>query len=253
MHTTANRAASPAAVGSPAIVARRLTKRFGSMTAVDSLSFEVVPGRVTGFVGPNGAGKSTTLRMLLGLVEPDDGSATVLGLPYASLERPITAAGAVLEVQSFHPLRSGRNHLRVLAAASGIDDARVDEVLEIVGMTAAARRKAGKYSLGMRQRLGLAAALLGDPSVLILDEPANGLDPHGIRWLRTTLRDLAGEGKAVLVSSHQLDEVARMADEVIVIDRGRMLRQGSLAELTNDGATNLEELFLDLTDGKGIR
>jgi ABC-2 type transport system ATP-binding protein len=223
------------------------------MTAVDGLSFEVVPGRVTGFVGPNGAGKSTTLRMLLGLVEPDDGSATVLGLPYASLERPTTAAGAVLEVQSFHPLRSGRNHLRVLAAASGIDDGRVDEVLEIVGMTAAARRKAGKYSLGMRQRLGLAAALLGDPSVLILDEPANGLDPHGIRWLRTTLRDLAGEGKAVLVSSHQLDEVARMADEVIVIDRGRMLRQGSLAELTNDGATNLEELFLDLTDGKGIR
>jgi ABC-2 type transport system ATP-binding protein len=240
-------------VGSPAIVARRLTKRFGDVTAVDGLSFEVVPGRVTGFVGPNGAGKSTTLRMLLGLVEPDDGQATILGLPYASLEDPITVAGAVLEVQSFHPLRSGRNHLRVLAAASGIDDARVDEVLEIVGMTAAARRKAGKYSLGMRQRLGLAAALLGDPSVLILDEPANGLDPHGIRWLRTTLRDLAGEGKAVLVSSHQLDEVARMADEVIVIDRGRMLRQGSLAELTNDGATNLEELFLDLTDGKGIR
>ena len=240
-------------VASPAIVARRLTKRFGQMTAVDGLSFEAVPGKVTGFVGPNGAGKSTTLRMLLGLVEPDDGSATILGLPYASLEDPITIAGAVLEVQSFHPLRSGRNHLRVLAAAAEIDDGRVDEVLEIVGMTAAARRKAGSYSLGMRQRLGLAAALLGDPSVLILDEPANGLDPHGIRWLRQTLRDLSAEGKAVLVSSHQLDEVARMADDVIVIDRGRMLRQGTLAELTGEGETTLEDLFLDLTDGKGIR
>jgi ABC-2 type transport system ATP-binding protein len=240
-------------VGSPAIVARRLTKRFGEVTAVDGLSFEAVPGKVTGFVGPNGAGKSTTLRMLLGLVEPDDGSATILGLPYASLEDPITVAGAVLEVQSFHPLRSGRNHLRVLAAASEIDDARVDEVLEIVGMTAAARRKAGSYSLGMRQRLGLAAALLGDPSVLILDEPANGLDPHGIRWLRETLRDLAAARKAVLVSSHQLDEVARMADDVIVIDRGRVLRQGTLAELTGAGETTLEDLFLDLTDGKGIR
>ena len=240
-------------VGSPAIVARRLTKRFGDVTAVDGLSFEAVPGRVTGFVGPNGAGKSTTLRMLLGLVEPDDGSATILGLPYASLEDPLTVAGAVLEVQSFHPLRSGRNHLRVLAAAAEIDDARADEVLEIVGMTAAAKRKAGTYSLGMRQRLGLAAALLGDPSVLILDEPANGLDPHGIRWLRQTMRDLAADGKAVLVSSHQLDEVARMADDVIVIDRGRVLRQGCLDELTEAGETTLEDLFLDLTDGKGIR
>jgi len=240
-------------VGSPAIVARRLTKRFGEVTAVDGLSFEAVPGKVTGFVGPNGAGKSTTLRMLLGLIEPDDGSATILGLPYASLEDPITVAGAVLEVQSFHPLRSGRNHLRVLAAAADIDYGRVDEVLEIVGMTAAARRKAGSYSLGMRQRLGLAAALLGDPSVLILDEPANGLDPHGIRWLRQTLRDLAADGKAVLVSSHQLDEVARMADDVIVIDRGRVLRQGTLDELTGAGETTLEDLFLELTDGKGIR
>jgi ABC-2 type transport system ATP-binding protein len=244
---------APRTVGSPAIVARGLTKRFGPITAVDGLSFEAVPGTVTGFVGPNGAGKSTTLRMLLGLVEPDDGSATILGLPYASLEDPIRVAGAVLEVQSFHPLRSGRNHLRVLAAAAEIGDERVDEVLEIVGMTAAARRKARSYSLGMRQRLGLAAALLGDPSVLILDEPANGLDPHGIRWLRQTLRDLAADGKAVLVSSHQLDEVARMADDVIVIDRGRVLRQGSLDELTGGGETTLEDLFLELTDGKGIR
>jgi len=166
---------------------------------------------------------------------------------------PYTTLFRSLEVQSFHPLRSGRNHLRVLAAAAEIDDGRVDDVLEVVGMTAAARRKAGSYSLGMRQRLGLAAALLGDPSVLILDEPANGLDPHGIRWLRQTVRELAADGKAVLVSSHQLDEVSRMADDVIVIDRGRVLRQGTLAELTGRGETNLEDLFLELTDGKGIR
>ena len=250
MHAATNSAA-PAEVGSPAIVARRLTKRFGSMTAVDGLSFEVVPGRVTGFVGPNGAGKSTTLRMLLGLVEPDDGSATVLGLPYASLERPITRCGGGARGAELPPVAERAEPPAVLAAASGIDDGRVDEVLEIVGMTAAARRKAGSYSLGMRQRLGLAAALLGDPSVLLLDEPANGLDPHGIRWLRTTLRELAAEGKAVLVSSHQLDEMARMADDVIVIDRGRLLRQGSLEELTNRGTTNLEDVFLDLTDEGG--
>ncbi len=242
-----------AAVGTPAIVARGLTKRFGSLTAVDGLSFEVVPGRVTGFVGPNGAGKSTTLRMLLGLVEPDEGTATVLGLPYASLEQPMTTVGAVLEVQSFHPLRTGRNHLRVLAAASGIDDARVDAALELVGMTDAAGRKAGGYSLGMRQRLGLAGALLGDPSVLILDEPANGLDPHGIRWLRTTLRDVAAGGKAVLVSSHLLAEMARMVDDVIVIDRGRLLRQGAIEELTDAGAASLEDVFLELTDEGGVR
>jgi ABC-2 type transport system ATP-binding protein len=242
-----------ATVGTPAIVARGLTKRFGSVTAVDGLSFEIVPGRVTGFVGPNGAGKSTTLRMLLGLVEPDEGTATVLGLTYASLERPMTTVGAVLEVQSFHPLRTGRNHLRVLAAASGIDDARVDAALDLVGMTDAAGRKAGSYSLGMRQRLGLAGALLGDPSVLILDEPANGLDPHGIRWLRTTLRDVAAAGKAVLVSSHLLAEMARMADDVIVIDRGRLLRQGAIEELTDAGAASLEDVFLELTDEGGVR
>ena len=240
-------------VATPAIVARNLTKRFGSVTAVDALSFEVVPGRVTGFVGPNGAGKSTTLRMLLGLVEPSEGSATVLGSPYASLERPMTAVGAVLEVQSFHPLRTGRNHLRVLAAASGIDDARVDAVLDLVDLREAARRKAGGYSLGMRQRLGLAGALLGDPSVLILDEPANGLDPHGIRWLRTTLRAVADDGKAVLVSSHLLAEMARVADDVIVIDRGRLLRRGDIDELTDGGATSLEDVFLELTDGRSVR
>src|SRR4051794_22643133 len=191
-------------VGSPAIVARRLTKRFGSVTAVDDLSFEAVPGKVTGFVGPNGAGKSTTLRMLLGLVEPDDGNATILGLPYASLAGPITVAGAVLEVQSFHPLRSGRNHLRVLAAASGVDDRRVDEVLEVVEMTAAGRRKAGSYSLGMRQRLGVAGALLGGPAGVVLGGAAKGGGPPGIRWAWEAGGGPATGGKARLGSGPPL-------------------------------------------------
>jgi ABC-2 type transport system ATP-binding protein len=221
---------------SPAIIGRRLTKRFGDVTAVQDLSFEVRPGRVTGFLGPNGAGKSTTLGMLLGLVRPSEGEATVLGVPYRSLDRPAHLIGAVLETQSFHPLRSGRNHLRVLAAASGIPRARVDDVLEEVGLGGAVGRKAGKYSLGMRQRLGLASALLGDPCVLILDEPANGLDPQGIRWLRELLREFAHRGNAVLVSSHLLAEMAQMADDVIVIHRGRLIRQGTIAELTNGGA-----------------
>jgi ABC-2 type transport system ATP-binding protein len=240
-------------IGSPAIVARGLVKRFGSVTAVDDLSFEVVPGRVTGFVGPNGAGKSTTLRILLGLVEPDAGTASVLGLPYGSADRPARTIGAVLEVQSFHPLRSGRNHLRVLAAASGIPERRVGEVLEIVDLQSAADRKAGGYSLGMRQRLGLAVALLGDPKVLVLDEPANGLDPHGIRWLRQTVRRVAADGNAVLVSSHLLGEMAQMADDVIVIDHGRLRYQGSIADLTKAGAESLEDVFLELTDEEGIR
>jgi ABC-2 type transport system ATP-binding protein len=174
--------------------------------------------------------------MLLGLVRPSEGDATVLGMPYRSLDRPGQIVGAVLETQSFHPLRSGRNHLRVLAAASGIPRARVDEVLEQVGLGGAVGRKAGKYSLGMRQRLGLAGALLGDPRVLILDEPANGLDPEGIRWLRELLREFAYRGNAVLVSSHLLAEMAQMADDVIVIHRGRLIRQGTIDELTNGGA-----------------
>jgi ABC-2 type transport system ATP-binding protein len=229
-----------ATIGSPAIVARGLVKRFGSVRAVDDLSFEVVPGRVTGFVGPNGAGKSTTLRMLL-------------GLPYRSADRPARTVGAVLEVQSFHPLRSGRNHLRVLAAASGIEGTRVGEVLDAVGLAEAADRKAGGYSLGMRQRLGLAAALLGDPKVLVLDEPANGLDPHGIRWLRETLRQVAAAGNGVLVSSHLLSEMAQMADDVIVIDHGRLRYQGSIADLTKAGDESLEDVFLEMTDEEGIR
>jgi len=219
-------------IGSPAIAARGLTKRFGAVTAVQDLSFEVRPGRVTGFLGPNGAGKSTTMRMVLGLVRPTSGSTTVLGMPYASLDRPSTSVGAVLEVQSFNPLRTGRNHLRVLAAASGIDDARIDVVLAQVGLSEAADRKAGGYSLGMRQRLGLAGALLGEPVILILDEPANGLDPQGIRWLREFLRWFAASGNAVLVSSHLLSEMAQMADDLIVIDQGRLVRQGSVADLT---------------------
>jgi ABC-2 type transport system ATP-binding protein len=241
------------AIGSPAIAARGLTKRFGSVSAVEDLSFEVEPGRVTGFVGPNGAGKSTTLRMLLGLVEPDAGTASVLGLPYGSTDLPARTVGAVLEVQSFHPLRSGRNHLRVLATASGIDGSKVDEVLATVGLGDAADRKAGGYSLGMRQRLGLAAALLGDPAVLVLDEPANGLDPHGMRWLRETLRGFADDGKAVLISSHLLGEMAQTADDVIVVDRGRLRFQGSVADLTKAGTQNLEDVFLELTDEEGIR
>jgi ABC-2 type transport system ATP-binding protein len=221
------------AIGTPAIAVRGLTKRFGSLTAVDDLSFEVRPGVVTGFLGPNGAGKSTTLRIVLGLVAPTDGTASVLGMPYASLDDPARTVGAVLETQSFNPLRSGRNHLRTIATAAGIPLPRADEVLEQVGLAAAARRNAGKYSLGMRQRLALGAALLGEPKVLILDEPANGLDPQGIRWLRRFVRDFAAAGNAVLVSSHVLTEMAQLADEAIVIHRGRLVRQARVAELTN--------------------
>ena len=223
-------------LGSPAIVARGLTKRFRDVIAVDDLSFDVLPGRVTGFLGPNGAGKSTTLRMLLGLVRPSDGEATVLGLPYRSLHRPTRAVGAVLETQSFNPIRSGRNHLRAMANASGIAPGRVDEVLDQVGLHEAAGRKVGKYSLGMRQRLGLAGALLGGPRILVLDEPANGLDPLGIRWLRELLRGFAEAGGAVLISSHLLAEMDQMVDDVIVLHRGRLVRHGSIHDLTNVGS-----------------
>jgi ABC-2 type transport system ATP-binding protein len=220
-------------LGSPAISVHGLTKRFGAVTAVDDLSFEVRPGVVTGFLGQNGAGKSTTLRVILGLASPTEGSGTVLGRPYRSLPDPARTVGAVLETQSFNPLRSGRNHLRVLASASGIDRRRVEEVLEQVGLSAAAGRKAGRYSLGMRQRLALGAALLGEPRVLILDEPANGLDPQGIRWLRDLLRRFAAEGNAVLVSSHVLTEMGQLVDEAIVIHRGRLVRQAKVRELTD--------------------
>jgi ABC-2 type transport system ATP-binding protein len=239
-------------VGSPAVSVRGLTKRFGDVTAVEDLTFEVQPGRVTGFLGPNGAGKSTTLRMILGLVGPSTGTASVVGMPYRDLESPARTVGAVLETQSFNPLRTGRNHLRVLAAAEGIDDGRVDAVLDLVDLSAAGNRKAGKYSLGMRQRLALAGALLGEPSILILDEPANGLDPLGIRWLRDFLQRFAAGGNAVLVSSHQLGEMEQMADEAVVIYRGRLVRQASMAAMTADGSISLEEAFLEMTHGKGI-
>jgi ABC-2 type transport system ATP-binding protein len=215
-----------------AISVQGLTKRFGDVLAVDQLEFRVDPGTVVGFLGPNGAGKTTTLRMLLGLVTPTAGMATIAGRPYHELADPARRVGAVLEASGFHPGRSARDHLRVLATAAGLDPRRVDEVLEQTGLAAAGRRRVGGFSLGMRQRLGLAAALLGDPEVLILDEPANGLDPEGVRWLRGLVRGLADQGRTVLVSSHVLAEVAQTVDQVVIIDRGRLVAQSTLAALT---------------------
>jgi len=211
---------------------RGLTKRFGAVTAVDDLSVNVRHGSVTGFLGPNGAGKTTTLRMLLGLVTPTAGTATIDGQPYRALARPREVAGAVLESSGAYPGRTAAAHLRIEALVAGAPRSRVDEVLDLVGLADAAGRRVGGFSLGMRQRLSLATALLCDPEVLILDEPANGLDPEGVRWLRQMLRDLAGEGRTVLVSSHILAEVAQTADRVIIIDRGRLVAEASLAELT---------------------
>ena len=213
-----------------------LTKRYGATLAVDGLSFRAEPGRVLGFLGPNGAGKTTTLRTLLGLTLPTSGQATVDGRSYRSLTEPISQVGAVLEGPQFHPGRTGRNHLRMLAMAAGIPASRVDELLRLVDLDGAGGKRVKGYSLGMRQRLSLAAALLGDPRALVLDEPANGLDPQGIRWLRDFLRAQAGEGRTVLISSHVLAEVAQTVDEVVVVTRGRLVAQGSLDELTQ-GAT----------------
>ncbi|TCN31127.1 ABC-2 type transport system ATP-binding protein [Kribbella orskensis] len=210
-----------------------LTKVFGSVRAVDNLSFTVAPGTVTGFLGPNGAGKTTTLRCLLGLVTPTAGTATIGGLRYADLPRPSGTVGAVLDASSFHPARTARNHLRVLCAANGYPVQRGDEVLTLVGLTPAAGRKVNEYSAGMRQRLGLAAALLGDPQVLLLDEPANGLDPEGIVWLRRFLRRMASEGRTILLSSHVLSEVEQTVDDVVIIDKGSLVGQGGLAELAD--------------------
>lgn len=208
-----------------------LTKRFGSVLAVDDLTFAVEPGRMTGFLGPNGAGKTTTLRMLLGLIRPTSGSSTIGGRPYSQLDEPLRAVGAGLDGSSFHPGRSGRDHLRWVAAAAGIPAGRADEVLALTGLRDAARRRVGGYSMGMRQRLALAGALLGDPQVVILDEPANGLDPEGIAWLRGFLRHLAAEGRTVLVSSHVLSEVQQTVDDVLIIARGRLVRSGPLSTL----------------------
>ena len=208
-----------------------LSKTFGTVKAVDNLSFKVPAGTITGFLGPNGAGKTTTLRCLLGLISPTAGSATIGGRPYVDLPHPSTTVGAMLEASSFHPARSGRNHLRVYCTVNGFPEKRADEVLDVVGLGKAAKQKVKGYSMGMRQRLGLAAALLGDPKVLILDEPANGLDPEGIAWLRRFLRRMAEEGRTVLVSSHVLSEVEQTVDNVLIINRGTLVRQGSIAEL----------------------
>jgi ABC-2 type transport system ATP-binding protein len=216
----------------PPVEVRALTKRYGSTLAVENLTFAIPAGRITGFLGPNGAGKSTTLRALLGLVRPSSGEARVEGSRYAELRDPLGTVGAVLESESFHPGRSGRNHLRVVAAAAGVPVARVDEVLAEVELSAAARRRVGGYSLGMRQRLSVAGALLGRPRLLVLDEPANGLDPEGIRWLREFLRSFAAAGGTVLISSHVLGEVAQIVDEVVIIHRGQLIAQEPLAALT---------------------
>jgi ABC-2 type transport system ATP-binding protein len=213
------------------IEVERLSKRFRKIVAVDDLSFKVREGAITGFLGPNGAGKTTTLRIILGLVHPTAGRATVMERLYRELESPTRQVGAVLEASDFHPGRSGRNHLRVLATATGIPKSRVEEVLEIVDLEQVAGRRAGGYSLGMRQRLSLAGALLGDPRVLVLDEPANGLDPQGIRWLRELLRSLAAEGRTIFISSHVLAEVEQIVDEVVIIHRGKFVEQATTAEL----------------------
>ncbi len=215
------------------IVISGLTKQFRKVRAVDNLSFTVEPGRVTGFLGPNGAGKTTTLRMLLGLVAPTSGHATIGGQRYQDLAEPLRVVGAGLEASSFHKGRTGRNHLRVLCAAGGLPASRADEALDMVGLTPAAKRKVKGYSLGMKQRLGIAAGMLGDPKVLIFDEPANGLDPEGIRWMRDLLSNFADQGRTVLVSSHLLSEVQLFADDVVIIAAGKLIRQGPVEELTS--------------------
>jgi ABC-2 type transport system ATP-binding protein len=232
--------------GTAVVTVRSLTKRFGDLVAVNDLSFSLEPGTITGFLGPNGAGKTTTLRVLLGLAEPTAGEALVFGRRYRDLDEPARRIGAVLESNDFHPGRSGRNHLRVLAAASKIPPRRIDEVLALVELEDAADRRVRTYSLGMHQRLGLATALLGDPELLVLDEPANGLDPAGVHWLRRFLRRFAEQGRTVLVSSHMLAEAALTVDEVLIIDRGHLVATGRLEELTQDGRT-LEDVFLGLT------
>lgn len=225
---------------------RGLTKDFGAKMAVSDMSFTAPAGKVTGFLGPNGSGKTTTLRMVLGLIRPSAGEALIAGVPYRRLAEPRRTVGALLEATGFHPGRRARDHLRVLAAAGNIPGRRVNEVLGQVGLTADADRRVREFSLGMRQRLGIAAALLGDPQVLLLDEPVNGLDPAGMAWLRSLLRDLAGQGRAVVVASHLLSEVAQTVDHVVIVSAGRLRFAGPLAEI---GETNqaLESAFLDLT------
>jgi ABC-2 type transport system ATP-binding protein len=221
------------------IEARRLTKRYGEKVAVDDLTFDVKPGIVTGFLGPNGAGKSTTMRMILGLDAPTSGTVTVDGKPYAELTRPMQAVGALLEARAVHTSRSAYNHLRALAATHGISRSRVAEVIDMVGLQDVARKRAGGFSLGMGQRLGIASALLADPSTLILDEPVNGLDPEGIRWIRDLLRGLAAEGRTVFVSSHLMSEMALTAEHVIVIGRGRLVADMAMSDLIAQASSNV--------------
>jgi ABC-2 type transport system ATP-binding protein len=230
------------------VTASSLTKRYGDVLAVDDLTFSLAAGTVTGFLGPNGAGKTTTLRLLLGLAAPDAGEALVFGRRFRDIEQPARHVGAVLESNDFHPGRSGRDHLRTLALAAEISPRRIDEVLRLVELDTVAHRRVKTYSLGMRQRLGLAGALLGDPELLVLDEPANGLDPAGVHWLRTFLRRFAEQGRTVLVSSHMLAEAAQTVDQVVIIDRGRRVAGGRLDEFTTRGRT-LEAVYLELTGG----
>jgi ABC-2 type transport system ATP-binding protein len=218
------------------IVVTGLTKRYKKLLAVNNLSFTVEPGRVTGFLGPNGAGKTTTLRMILGLITPTSGSSTINGSPYQNLIDPSRVVGAVLEAASAHKGRTARNHLRVVCAAAGLPAERVDQTMELVGLTPAAKRKYRGYSLGMRQRLGIATALLGDPAALILDEPANGLDPEGIRWMRNLLQGLAAQGRTVLVSSHLLSEMEMLADDVVIIGNGQLITQGPVKQVLASAA-----------------
>jgi ABC-2 type transport system ATP-binding protein len=220
------------------IVAEQLTKRFGDKTAVSDVSFTVQPGKVTGFLGPNGAGKSTTMRMIVGLDRPTSGSVTVNGMRYAQLRAPLAEVGVLLDAKAVHTGRSARNHLRAMAATHGIGRARVDEVIELTGIGSVAGKRAGKFSLGMGQRLGIAAALLGDPHTLILDEPVNGLDPEGVRWVRQFVRYLAGEGRTVLLSSHLMSEMAQTADHVIVLGRGQVLADAELSALVRAWTSN---------------
>ncbi len=230
------------------IEARGLVKRYGATLAVDRLSFDVRSGTVTGFLGPNGSGKSTTMRLILGLDVPDAGAVRIGGRRYRDLAWPLREVGAVLEAGAFHPGRSARAHLMGLAASNGISRSRVEEVLGVVGLGDVAGRRAGRFSLGMAQRLGIAAALLGDPGVLLLDEPVNGLDPGGIRWIRDLLKSLAGQGRVVFVSSHLISEMALTADRLVVIGRGRLLADTSVAELAARSGS-LEDAFLELTSG----
>jgi len=234
----------------PVVAVERLTKRYGRQVAVDDVTFSLDRGMIAGFLGPNGAGKTTTVRLLLGLAEPTAGTALVFGRRYPQLDHPTRTVGAVLESNDFHPGRSGRNHLRVLALAAGLPFSRVEEVLDAVRLVSAAARPVRSYSLGMRQRLGLAAALLGEPELLILDEPINGLDPAGVHWLRTFLRGFAEQGGAVLVSSHVLAEVAQTVDRVLIIDKGRLLADATVDELARRGQS-LEAAYLELTTAEG--